>query len=58
MEVIERITVPGYTPQPNERMSVQVNLAGPRYFETEAMTLLLGREFDARDTEGSLTWPW
>src|SRR5436190_5269812 len=53
MEVIQRITVPGYTPQPDERTSVQVNLAGPRYFETESMTLLLGREFGARDSEGA-----
>ena len=53
MEVIHRITVPGYTPQPDERTSVQVNLAGPRYFETEGMTLLLGREFNARDTEAA-----
>ena len=33
---------------------MQVNLAGPRYFETEGMTLLLGREFGAEDTEGAL----
>src|SRR6266568_5189518 len=53
MEVIQRITVPGYTPSADERTSVQVNLAGPRYFETEGMTLLLGREFGAQDTEGA-----
>ncbi|PYV23389.1 MAG: hypothetical protein DMG24_14085 [Acidobacteria bacterium] len=53
VEVIQRITVPGYTPQTDERTSVQVNLAGPRYFETEGMTLLLGREFGAQDTEGA-----
>ncbi len=53
MEVVLRITVLRYTPQPNERTLVQVNLAGPRYFETEGMTLLLGLGFDARDTEGS-----
>ncbi|PYV25051.1 MAG: permease, partial [Acidobacteria bacterium] len=53
IEMIRRITVPGYTPQPDERTSVQVNLAGPRYFETEGMTLLLGREFGAQDTEGA-----
>lgn len=53
MEVIQRITVPGYTPQPDERTSVQVNLVGPKYFQTEGMTLLLGREFGARDAEGS-----
>jgi predicted permease len=53
MEVIQRITVPGYTPQAGERTSVQVNLAGPRYFETEGMTLLLGREFTAQDSEGA-----
>jgi len=45
--------VPGYTPQPDERTAVQLNLVGPRYFETEGMTVLLGREFGARDTEGS-----
>jgi predicted permease len=54
MEVLQPITVPGYTPQPDERTTVQVNLAGPRYFETEGMTLLLGRDFDTRDIEGSL----
>ena len=53
MEVLQNVTVPGYTPQPGERTAVQVNLAGPRYFETEGMTLLLGRDFGARDTEGS-----
>jgi len=51
MEVIQRIAVPGYTPQPDERTSVQVNLVGPRYFETEGMSLLLGREFGPQDTE-------
>ncbi|HXW90760.1 MAG TPA: ABC transporter permease [Terriglobales bacterium] len=54
MQMLKRVTVPGYTPQPDERTTVQVNLAGPRYFETEGMTLLLGRDFDTRDTEGSL----
>ena len=53
MEVGQGVTVPGYTPQPNERTSVQINLAGPRYFETEGMTLLLGREFTAQDTESA-----
>ncbi len=53
MEVIQGITVPGYMPQPGERTSVQVNLGGPRYFETEGMTLLLGREFSDRDTEST-----
>jgi predicted permease len=52
-EVIQGITVPGYMPQPGERTSVQVNLVGPRYFETEGMTLLLGREFSDRDTESA-----
>ena len=53
MEVIQGITVPGYMPQPGERTSVQVNLVGPRYFETEGMTLLVGREFNDRDTESA-----
>jgi predicted permease len=53
MKVLQKLTVPGYTPQSGERTTVQINLAGPRYFETEGMTLILGREFSARDTEGS-----
>jgi putative ABC transport system permease protein len=53
MEVIQRIAVPGYTPQPDERTSVQVNLVGPRYFETEGMILLVGREFGPQDAEAA-----
>ena len=53
VKALDSITVPGYTPQPDERTAVQLNLVGPRYFETEGMTVLLGREFGARDTEGS-----
>ena len=53
MKMIHSVSVPGYTAQPDERTSVQLNLVGPRYFETEGMSLQLGREFDERDTETS-----
>ena len=47
------ITVQGYTPQPNQEMSVAPNAVGPRYFETEGMPLLLGRPITAQDVKGS-----
>jgi predicted permease len=47
------ITVQGYTPQPNQEMSVALNAVGPRYFETEGMPLLLGRPITAQDVKGS-----
>jgi predicted permease len=53
MEVIQSIKVPGYRPQPDERTSVQINLVGPMYFETEGMILPVGREFGAHDTESA-----
>jgi len=45
------VWVEGYTPRPNENMTVYVNVVGPRYFETLGMPLLLGRDFSSRDTE-------
>jgi len=52
-KVLQKVAVPGYASQVGERTTVQVNLVGPRYFETEGMTLLVGREFGDRDAEGS-----
>jgi predicted permease len=45
------INVPGYTPGPQENMSVDENLVDPGYFGTIGMPLVDGRDFDARDTE-------
>jgi predicted permease len=43
------VTVPGYTPSPNEMMSVENNSVGARYFETMGIPVLKGRGFEARD---------
>jgi len=47
------VEVEGYTPRPDEDMRVDLNSVGPGYFETMGTRLLEGREFTARDTEGS-----
>ena len=43
----------GYTPRPDENLTVYLNSVGPRYFETLRNPLLLGRDFSPRDTEAS-----
>ena len=45
------VWVEGYTPLPDENMTVYLNRAGPKYFETLGTALLLGRDFNPRDTE-------
>ena len=45
------VWVEGYTPAPDESTTVYLNAVGPRYFDTLHTPLLLGREFNARDTE-------
>ena len=45
------ITVPGYTPQPRERVNAKVLPVGERFFETLELPLLLGRPPDGRDGE-------
>jgi len=43
------VAVPGYTPAPNEMMSVQYNEVGPGYFSTMGIPILKGRPLEARD---------
>jgi predicted permease len=42
--------VVGYTPRPDEDILTDLNYVGPKYFRTMGTPVLLGREFDARDT--------
>ena len=51
------VQIPGYTPAPNERMSIDYNIVSPDYFATMGIRLLRGREFTTRDdstAEGAL----
>jgi predicted permease len=43
------VTIPGYTPPPNENMSIGYNVVGPGYFEAMGIPLTKGREIAARD---------
>jgi predicted permease len=47
------VSVQGYTPQSQENLSVQINVVGPKYFETVGMSLVLGRGIGPEDTETS-----
>ncbi|HXW91158.1 MAG TPA: ABC transporter permease [Terriglobales bacterium] len=47
--------VEGYSARPHESMSVSDVLVGPDYPRTLGIPLLLGREINLRDTEGSAT---
>jgi len=47
------VDVPGYAAQPKEVPMVYVNAIGPSYFATIGSTLIRGREFTARDREGT-----
>jgi predicted permease len=47
------ISLPGYIPRNDEEASVQVNLVGPKFFETMGMPLLLGRDFTSQDGENA-----
>jgi predicted permease len=43
------VTVPGYTPAPDENMECNVMAVGPRFFETMKMPILAGRDFGPQD---------
>ncbi len=43
------VTVPGYTPGPDENLSCNALAVGPRFFETMKMPLLAGRDFGPQD---------
>ena len=43
------IGVQGYSPRQGEDMTIEVNMVGPKYFETEGMRLLNGRPFAYKD---------
>lgn len=49
----ETIAVPGHAPRPGERMNVDVNIVGPRYFETLGIRLVLGRDIARSDGAAS-----
>ncbi|HUF27457.1 MAG TPA: ABC transporter permease [Gemmatimonadaceae bacterium] len=43
------VEIPGYTPAPQENMSIDYNIIGPGYFEAMGILLRRGRGFTARD---------
>ncbi|HEY9431621.1 MAG TPA: FtsX-like permease family protein, partial [Blastocatellia bacterium] len=43
------VSVPGYTPAPDENMSCNEMAVGPRFFETMKMPILVGRDFGPQD---------
>jgi predicted permease len=43
------VSVPGYTPAPDENVSCNVMAVGPRFFETMKMPILAGRDFSPQD---------
>jgi len=43
------VSVPGYTPAPDENMSCDEMSVGPRFFETMKMPILAGRDFGPQD---------
>jgi predicted permease len=46
------LVIGGYTSQPGEQVILQENLVGPRYFSTVGMTIVAGRDFEAREIGG------
>lgn len=46
------LAITGYTSQPGEQVAVQENRVGPRYFPTVGMSMVAGRDFEAREIGG------
>jgi predicted permease len=47
------ISLPGYTPRPDEELWTYETMMTPGYFQTVGMPLLAGRGFGARDRQGA-----
>lgn len=47
------VQVPGYEPKPEENMNPWTNEVGTDYFRTMGLPLVMGREFNERDSEGA-----
>jgi predicted permease len=47
------VTIPGYTPSPNELMSIEVSQVGPDYFATMGIPIRKGRGIETRDDSTS-----
>src|SRR4029077_5029078 len=43
------VSIPGYTPSPNENMSINVGIVAPGYFEAIGTPILKGRAFTDQD---------
>ena len=43
------LAIAGYTSQPGEQVVLQENRVGPRYFSTVGMSIVAGRDFEARE---------
>src|SRR6266540_1678598 len=51
-----KVSVPGYTPAPDENMSCNEMAVGPRFFETMRMPVLAGRDFGPQDEQPPRTY--
>ncbi len=45
------VTVPGYSPRPDEDLTCHTLIVGPRFFETMKLPLLAGRDFGPQDDQ-------
>src|SRR5215468_2054329 len=53
--LLSRVSVPGYTPAPDENLNCNALVVGPRFFETMKMPLLAGRDFGPREDRQALS---